>query len=107
VTYVVQIPRTEVETEAGAEGESKVLPPWCDQHQFRSIVLVTTKDHSRRFQRLLNRTMKGHQTRVTVQPTRYSSFDPDRWWKTRGGARIGIGELQKLVLDVVLHPLSF
>ena len=107
VTDVVQIPRTEAETEAGTEGEGQLLPPWCDQHQFRSVVLVTTRDHSRRFRRVLNRVMKGHPTRVTVQPARYSSFEPDRWWKTRGGVRIEISELQKLVLDAVLHPLSF
>jgi hypothetical protein len=51
--------------------------------------------------------MKGHSTRVTVQPARYSSFDPDRWWETRGGVRTEIVELQKLVLDAVLHPMSF
>ena len=56
VTDVVQIPRTEAETEAGTEGEGQLLPPWCDQHQFRSIVLVTNKDHSRRFRRVLDRT---------------------------------------------------
>jgi hypothetical protein len=48
--------------------------------------------------------MKGHPTRVTVQPPRYSSFDPDRWRKTRGGVRTEIVELQKLVFEVVLHP---
>jgi hypothetical protein len=107
VTDVVQIPRTEAEAEAGTEGESQVLPPWCDQHQFQSIVLVTARDHSRRWRRVLNRVMKGHPTRVTVQPSRYSSFDPDRWWKTRGGVRTEISEFQKLVLEALLHPLSF
>jgi hypothetical protein len=38
---------------------------------------------------------------------RYSSFDPDLWWKTRSGVRTEIVELQKLVLEVVLHPISF
>jgi len=42
-----------------------------------------------------------------VQPERYSIFDPDRWWETRDGVRSEIVELQKLVLEVVLHPLSF
>jgi hypothetical protein len=56
---------------------------------------------------MLDRVMKGHPTRVTVQSARYSSFDPDRWWETRGGVRAGIVEFQKLVLDVVLHPMSF
>jgi hypothetical protein len=79
----------------------QVLPPWCDRHQFRSIVFVAAptqflidcavgsnscaRDHSRRLRRVLDRAMKGHTTRVTVQPARYSSFDPDRWWETRGG----------------------
>jgi hypothetical protein len=103
VTDVVQIPRTD----AGTEGEGQVLPPWCDQHQFRSIVLVTARDHSRRLRRVIDRFLKGHPTRVTVQPSRYSSFDPDRWWKTRDGVRTEIVELQKLVLDAVLHPMSF
>ena len=103
VTDVLQIPGTE----AGTEGESQVLPPWCDQHQFRSIVFVAARDHSRRWRRALNRVMKGHPTRVMVQPARYSPFDPDRWWETRDGVRSEIVELQKLVLEVVLHPLSF
>src|SRR5712671_6066428 len=103
VTDVVQIPRTD----AGTEGEGEVLPPWCDQHQFRSIVFVAARDHSRRVRRVLDRVMKGHATRVTVQPARFSSFDPDRWWETRVGVRTEIVELQKLVLEAVLHPMSF
>src|SRR6516164_10944168 len=102
VTDVVQISRVD-----GTKGEGQVLPSWCDEHQLRSIVFVATKDHSRRLRRVLDRVMKGHPTRVTVQPARYSSFDPDRWWETGGGVRIEIVELQKLLLDVVLHPMSF
>jgi hypothetical protein len=103
VTDVVQIPRTE----AGTEGEGKVLPQWCEQQEFRSIVFVVARDHSRRIRRVLNRVMKGHPTRVTVQPARYSGFDPDRWWETRSSIRTEIVEFQKLVLDVILHPISF
>jgi len=102
VTDVVQIARVD-----GTESEGQVLPAWCDEHQLRSIVMVATKDHSRRLQRVLDRLMKGHPTRVTIQPARYSSFDPDRWWKTRSGVRTEIVELQKLLLDIVLHPMLF
>jgi hypothetical protein len=56
---------------------------------------------------VLNRVMKGHPTRVMVQPARYSSFEPDRWWETRDGVRTEIVELQKLVLEVVLHQCHF
>jgi hypothetical protein len=103
VKDIVQIPRTEV----GTEGEGEVLPPWCDQHQFRSIVFVAAKDHSRRLRRVLNRVMKGHLTTVAVRPARYSDFDPDRWWETREGTRTEIVELQKLFLEALLHTLSF
>jgi hypothetical protein len=103
VTDVMQIPMTA----SGTESEGRVLPSWCDQYQFRSVVFVAARDHSRRTRQVLNRVMKGHPTRVMVQSARYSIFDPDRWWKTRDGARTAIVELQKLVLEVALHPMSF
>jgi uncharacterized SAM-binding protein YcdF (DUF218 family) len=103
VTDVIHILRTD----AGTEGAGQVLPPWCEQHQFRSIVFVAARDHSRRVRRVLDRAMKGHPTHVTVRSARYSSFDPDQWWKTRVGVRTEMVELQKLLLDLVLHPMSF
>ena len=103
VTDVVQIPRADTESEVVAE----VLPAWCEQHRFRSIVFVANRQHSRRLRRVLDRVMKGHSTRITVQPSHYSGFDPDQWWKTRTGVRIEIVELQRLVFEVLLHPISF
>jgi uncharacterized SAM-binding protein YcdF (DUF218 family) len=91
---------------AGTEDEARTLPAWCDQRQFRSVVVVTTADHSRRLRRLLGRSMKGHPTSVTVRPARYSPFDPERWWETREGIRTQVIETEKLALDVLLHPLS-
>jgi hypothetical protein len=103
VSDIVEIPRPEV----GTQGEGQVLPRWCDQHQFRSVVFVTARDHSRRVRRILDRVMKSHPTRVAVRSEHYSTFDPDRWWRTREGVRREIGEFQKLVLEVFLHPMSF
>jgi hypothetical protein len=101
VTDVVHISRID-----GTEAEGRELPLWCDEQHLRSIVVVATKDHSRRLARVLDRAMKGYPTHVAVQAARYSSFDPDHWWETRGGIRIEIVELQKLVLDLLLHPMS-
>ncbi len=101
VTDIVQIS----ETDAGTEEGSNVLAAWCKEHHVRSLVFVAAKDHSRRAQRMLERAMKGHGVRIMVQPARYSSFDPDRWWQTRGGIRIEIIELQKLLLDLIRHPI--
>jgi hypothetical protein len=102
LTGIEQIPRAV----AGTEDEGRVLPAWCDEHGIRSLVVVSTADHSRRLQRVLRRSMAGHAAQVMVRRARYSPFDPDRWWWTREGLRIGIVELQKLVLDCLRHPFS-
>ena len=75
VADIVQIPKTG----DGTEAEAEVLAPWCDQQRVRSIVFVAARDHSRRTRLVLSRVMKGHSTRVTLQPEPYSNFDPDRW----------------------------
>jgi hypothetical protein len=100
VAAIEQIPRVN-----GTEAEGQVLPGWCDQHQFRSVVVVSPGDHSRRLRRILDRAMRGHPTKVMVRPARHSPFDPDRWWESRDGARTAIFELQKLLFDIVRHPL--
>lgn len=90
----------------GTEDQGRVLPPWCDQQRFRSVLVVADRDHSRRLRRVLRRSMRGHTARVAVRASRYSEFDPDRWWETRGGLRTGILEFAKLFLDGVRHPFS-
>jgi hypothetical protein len=90
---------------AGTEAEGQVLLAWCEQHQFRSILVVSSPDHSRRVGRVIRRSMRGHPTTVMIRSARYSSFDPDRWWTTRDGMRTEIVELEKLLLDVVRHPI--
>lgn len=102
VTNVVRIP-LEV---ASTKGEGQVLPGWLEQRRFRSVVLVTSSDHSRRVGRVLRRALKGQPVTLIVQPSRYSRFDPERWWSTRENLKTGIIEMQKLFIDVVLHPIS-
>ena len=91
---------------AGTEEEARVLAGWCRQRQVRSVVVISTADHSRRLRRTFNRAVEGRNIKVTVRVTPYSTFHPDRWWQTRDGARTGIIELQKLLLDILTHPMS-
>jgi hypothetical protein len=87
----------------GTENEGDVLPRWCVDHRFQSVLVVTNPDHSRRLRRVLHRSMKGYSTKAIVYPSRYSTFDPDRWWTTRGSVRTAIVETEKLLLDIILH----
>lgn len=102
VESVEQIPRKVV----GTEDEGLALPDWCDRGHLRSVVVVTNPDHSRRLRRVLRRAMKDRLIDVMVRKARYSEFDPDRWWQSRAGIRIEIVEFEKLLADVVRHPIS-
>jgi hypothetical protein len=102
VVAVEQIPRSV----AGTQAETRALGAWCHAHGIRSVIVVTMSDHSRRWRRIVHRTVPRDQTRVLVRPSRYSPFDPDRWWQSRDGVRTAVIELQKLLLDVARHPMS-
>lgn len=102
LTHVERIARID-----GTNSEARALPQWADAQRVGSMIVVAASDHSRRLRRVLGRAMKGHPTRVAVEAERYSDFDPDRWWRTRGGVRTEIVELEKLVLDYLMHPMSF
>lgn len=94
----------ELEAE-GTEGESDVLAEWSERRRYRTIVVISASDHSRRVRRSLRRSMKGHSVRTLLRVTRYSQFDPARWWQTHAGIRTGLEELGKLLVDVARHPL--
>jgi hypothetical protein len=104
--HALGVPAVEVipRTVDGSRDAARELPSWLAERSFRSAVVVTSADHSRRLQRLIRRSMTGQNAEVVVRVARYSSFNPERWWSTREGLRIGIVELQKLLLDVIQHP---
>lgn len=92
--------------QGGTEGESRAVVQWCNQQDLQTVIVVSTKDHSRRLRRTLHRLGNNMETRFLVRSVRHGAFDPDEWWRTRDGLRAGVIELQKLILDVVRHPLS-
>lgn len=102
ITAVQRIPRAV----AGTEDEGVVLPGWCESEGLRTVLLIGNADHSHRLHRVLARAMHGHAAVVRIRASRYSQFDPDNWWRSRAGVRIEIVELQKLLLDMLRHPLT-
>jgi len=91
---------------AGTEDEGRILRRWCAAEAIHSIVFVSTSDHSRRTRRVLDRALGPDGVRVTVRYSRYSDFDPDKWWQSRDGQRTQVVESQKLLFDLLLHPFS-
>lgn len=90
----------------GTEAEGQVLASWSGKGRFRSVLVLSSPDHSRRVRRVLRRAFRGHPTKLMIRSARYSPFDPDNWWTTREGLRTLITEIQKLLLDVARHRIS-
>jgi hypothetical protein len=89
----------------GTDAEGPILVAWLTQHGFRTAIVVSTADHSRRLRRILDRALKNQQTTVIVRVARFSTFQPDSWWQTRSGWRTAVVELEKLAFDMVQHPV--
>jgi hypothetical protein len=90
----------------GTNDEGDVLRKWCVAKSIHSVLFVSVADHSRRTRRVLVRTLGAQGIAVTVRWARFSQFDPDTWWQSRNGQRVEIMESQKLLLDVLQHPLN-
>ena len=90
----------------GTSDEARDLAGWCSQHGYHIVIFVSTLDHSRRTARMLARATQGRNLRLSVRGSRYSAFDPETWWESRTGVRTEIVESEKLLVDMLLHPLS-
>jgi len=91
---------------AGTDSEARDLVGWCAEHGYRTVVFVSTLDHSRRTARMLARATRDLGLTVSVQGSPYSEFDPNSWWHSRTGMRTEIVESQKLLVDMLLHPFT-
>jgi uncharacterized SAM-binding protein YcdF (DUF218 family) len=88
----------------GTVDGGRVLQEWCAANSIHSLLFVSVTDHSRRTRRVLDRSVGRQGVRVMVRPARWSQFDPDSWWRSRNGQRTEIMEMQKLCVDLLLHP---
>jgi uncharacterized SAM-binding protein YcdF (DUF218 family) len=100
ITHIEMIPAV-----VGTVDEGQVLQQWCTANNIHSIVFVSMADHSRRTRRVLGRALGQHGIQVAVRWARFSQFDPDHWWQDRNGQRVEIVESQKLLMDILRHPL--
>jgi hypothetical protein len=90
----------------GTGAEGPVVLKWSEARGFKSLVVISSPDHSRRVQRMFRRLTRNASIKVAVRTTPYAEFNPDRWWETHDGVRTEIEGLGKLLVDVVLHPFS-
>ncbi len=76
--------------------EIKVLAAALAAERDRTVILVTTKPHTRRV-RLLWRKLAAGQGRAIVRASSDDSFDPKHWWRTTNDALDVLREVLGLV----------
>jgi len=89
---------TVLERSAGSTfTEARVVLRYLAEREARSMLLVTSKFHTRRAGAIY-RHLAGGRIRVITRPARHGGFDPDNWWRRRMSIRRLLIEYQKLVL---------
>jgi uncharacterized SAM-binding protein YcdF (DUF218 family) len=76
--------------------EASALREMARTRDWRSIIVVTSKFHTRRTGFAFRRAFAGTGVRIAIRASRYDVADPARWWRTRGDFRFVVSEWQKL-----------
>lgn len=75
--------------------EAQVVVAYLRAEHVKSIVLVTSKTHTRRA-RMIFRAVAHGSPRIAVRPSRHDPFDAENWWHHRSWARHVVIEYGKL-----------
>jgi len=81
--------------------EALATKEFVEKNGYESIVLVTSKWHSKRAYLTFRSVMKGY--KVTICPSRYDTFNAEIWWKNRDEAELVFTEYFRLIY----YALSF
>jgi len=89
--------------------EAKTTKRFMRQNGYKSVLLVTSKWHSKRAYLTFKSALKNDGIKVTVHPSKYDTFNPDGWWKNESDAEEVFGEYVRLTYYVVslrINPLD-
>jgi uncharacterized SAM-binding protein YcdF (DUF218 family) len=90
--------------------EAKAARTFLKEKGYKSILLVTSKWHSRRayltFTSVFGENERVEEIRITCHPSKYDTFNPDAWWKNEAGAEIVLGEYLRLIYYILTFRIS-
>ena len=87
--------------------EAKVTQKFLRENGYKSIILVTSKWHSKRaYLTFKSAFSDDHETKIIPYPSEYDSFDPDRWWKKEVDAEVVFGEYVRLIYYIITLRIS-
>jgi uncharacterized SAM-binding protein YcdF (DUF218 family) len=77
--------------------EANLLRAMVRAHGWRTVMVVTSKYHTRRARFAFRRGLEGTGARAMIRASRYDLSDPANWWRYRSDFRFVSSEWQKLI----------
>jgi uncharacterized SAM-binding protein YcdF (DUF218 family) len=94
------VPRTAIgvlEQAASTAEESQYVLALAAREKFSRVIIITSKQHTRRARLVMNRRLAPAGVSVIVRPSRFDRSDVARWWANRSTLRFTLFETQRLV----------
>jgi len=86
--------------------EAMVTKKFLAESGHKSILLVTSKWHSRRAYLTFRRAMNSPAITIIAHPSKYDGFDPTNWWKKETAAESVFREYARLLYYVITFRIS-
>ena len=88
---------------ASTYDEALTTRDFLKKNGYESILLVTSKWHSKRAYLTFRSALKNEEVKIVIQPSKYDAFNPDAWWKNKNDAELIFYEYTRLIF----YALSF
>ena len=77
--------------------EAQEIHDQAVQHRWSRIIVVTSKQHTRRARLVVSRKLNGTNVQLIMRASRYDTTDPVVWWDDRPTLRFTLFESQRLL----------
>ena len=91
---------------ASTYDEALATKNFLKKNGYKSILLVTSKWHSKRAYLTFKSVLKNDEIKIVIQPSRYDVFDPDAWWENRNDAKLVFDEYVRLIYYILTFRIS-
>jgi len=81
------------------------LVQFCRENNFKKVILVSSKSHTRRISRIFSGISDG-QIKGIVRYSRFDGYNPDQWWQDRNSLRQTVFEYQKLLHHMLVDRIN-
>jgi uncharacterized SAM-binding protein YcdF (DUF218 family) len=86
--------------------EALATREFLKENGYKTILLVTSKWHSKRAYLTFRSALKDDGIKIVIQPSKYDAFRPDGWWKNENDAELVFYEYIRLIYYILTSRIS-